>query len=111
MLPRLLISAVFATALVSCSFVPPASSLTPDAARLEAQRDFASGRMKIYLAGTIAAGSVGVDTQRDLTLVTALPRDNRPSRGCTDPDSQVHIAYARAYNREIVRLLRGHPNT
>jgi hypothetical protein len=91
--------------------MPPAASLTPEAAQSEARRDIASGHMKIYFAGTYAAGPVGADSPRDRVLISKLPQDHRLSRGCVDPDSQVHIAYARAYNREIVRYLRGHPNT
>jgi hypothetical protein len=67
--------------------------------------------MKIYFAGTIAAGPVGADSPGDWALISQLPRDNRLSKGCTDPDASIHIAYARAYNREIVRYLRGHHNT
>ena len=108
---RFLLFAAFAVLVVSCSSVPPTSSLTPEAARSEAHRDIASGHMKIYFAGTYAAGPIGADSPGDWALISRLSQDNRLSRGCIDPDSQVHIAYARVYNREIIRYLRGHPNT
>lgn len=95
---------------VSCSSVPLIGSLSPVAAQREAHGDIASGHMKIYIAGTRASGPVGVDSQ-DLALIRKLPRDQRLSKGCIDPDASAHIAYARAYNREIVRYLRGHRNT
>jgi hypothetical protein len=111
MLLQSLFSIIAAAMIVSCSSTPPASSLTLEAARSEARRDIASGHMKIYFAGTYAAGPVGADAPGDWAFVSKLPQDHRLSKGCVDPDSQVHIAYARAYNREIIRYLRGHPNT
>jgi len=68
-----------------------------------------AGDMKLYGAGTYASYEVGVEPA-DRPLVAKLPRDDRLSHGCTDPHASEHIAYARTYNREIVRYLRGHPN-
>jgi len=96
--------------LVGCSSVPIVGSLSPQAAQREADRDIASGRMKIYRAGTIASTEVGVALE-DRGLIKRLPRDDRLSGGCTDPDASAHIAYATAYNREIVRYLRAHQRT
>jgi hypothetical protein len=103
--------AIVALFTAACSSVPPAAALTPEAARSEARRDIASSHMKIYFAGTIASGPVGADSASDRALISKLPQDHRLSKGCVDPDAQVHIAYARTYNREIVRYLRNHPNT
>jgi hypothetical protein len=108
---RSFVIAAFAALAVSCSSIPPVSSLTPEAAQSEARRDIASGHMKIYFAGTRAAGPVGADSPGDWALISRLPQDHRLSKGCIDPDSQVHIAYARAYNREIIHYLRAHPDT
>jgi hypothetical protein len=108
---RSFLAVVLAAVAISCSSTPPASSLTTEAARSEARRDIASGHMKIYFAGTRAAGPVGADAPGDWALISKLPQDHRLSKGCVDPDSQVHIAYARVYNRAIIRHLRGHPNT
>jgi hypothetical protein len=96
--------------LCACSSMPIVGSLSPQAAQREAHRDIASGHMKIYLAGTIASHEVGVAPE-DRVLIKRLPRDNRLSGGCTDPDASAHIAYATAYNREIVRYMREHPKT
>jgi hypothetical protein len=96
--------------LIACSAIPLVGSLSPQAAERVARRDIASGHMKLYRAGTIASSEVGVEPQ-DRALVNKLPRDDSLSRGCTDPDASAHIAYARAYNREIIRYLRGHPKT
>ena len=108
---RSFVAVVLAVIGTSCSSTPPASSLTIEAARSEAQRDISSGHMKVYFAGTRAAGPVGADSPGDWALISRLPQDHRLSKGCIDPDSQVHIAYARAFNQVIIRYLRGHPNT
>ena len=105
-----IIGIVFAAVAISCSSTPPASNLTAEGARAEAHRDIASGHMKIYFAGTYAAGPVGADSSGDWALISKLPQDHRLSKGCTDPDSEIHIAYARAYNQVIIRYLRDHPN-
>ena len=107
---RLFIAA-FALLTAACSSVPPAAALTLEAARSEARRDIASGHMKIYFAGTIASGPVGADSSSARALTSKLPEDYRLSKGCVGPNAQVYIAYARTYNREIVRYLRSHPNT
>jgi hypothetical protein len=107
---QFLIAVGFAAVALSCSSTPPASSLTTQAARTEAHRDIASGHMKIYFAGTRAAGPVEADAPGDWALISKLPQDHRFSKGCIDPDSQIHIAYARAYNQVIILYLRDHPN-
>jgi hypothetical protein len=106
---RLLIPVFVALLVVSCA-MPFVGSLSPEAAVREAHLDIASGHMKLYRAGTRASYTVGVESA-DLPLVAHLPRDDRLSHGCTDPLASEHIAYARAYNKEIVRYLRGHPST
>jgi hypothetical protein len=105
----MLISLFAALLVVSCA-MPFVGSLSRDAAVREAHHDIASGHMKLYRAGTRASYTVGVESA-DLPLVAHLPRDDKLSHGCTDPLASEHIAYATAYNREIVRYLRGHPNT
>lgn len=85
--------------------MPVVGNLSPQAAEREARRDIESGQIKLYRAGTIASTEVGVEPQ-DRALVSKLPRDDTMSGGCTDPDASAHIAYARAYNRVIVRYLR-----
>jgi hypothetical protein len=110
MMLRSLLLSFCALSAVACSSVPLIGSLSPQAAQREADRDIASGHMKLYRAGTIASTEVGVAPE-DRALVAKLPRDDRMSHGCTDPDASAHIAYARAYNREIVHYLRGHPST
>jgi hypothetical protein len=96
--------------LSGCSSIPLIGSLSPQAAEREAHRDIASDHMKLYRAGTIASTEVGIKPQ-DRALVSKLPRDDRLSSGCTDPDASAHIAYARAYNKAIIRYLREHPQT
>jgi len=90
--------------LCSCASTPFIGQLSPQAARNEAQRDFRSGRPKIYLAGTRGASEVGVPEDK-LSVVAGLPRSHRLSLGCDDPLASEHIEYARAYNEEIVRCL------
>ena len=101
---------VVAMMLASCAYAPFFGELSPQAALREAERDIASGEMKLYRAGTRASYEVGVEAA-DRPLVARLPRDDRLSLGCTDSQASAHIAYARAYNREIVRYLRGHQKT
>ncbi len=96
--------------LASCAYAPFIGDLSPQAAVREAQRDIASGHMKLYRAGTRASYEVGVDAA-DRPLVADLPRDDRLSLGCTDSQASAHIAYARAYNRQILQYVRGHPKT
>ena len=63
--------------------------------------------MRIFLAGTQFSSEVGVEPQ-DRTLVRHLPRDHSLPIGCTGPHASEAIAYAHAYNRQIIRYLRGH---
>ena len=107
-LPTLLASTCLL--LCSCASVPFVGTLSPQAAEREARDDITRGHMKLYRAGTQACFEVGVE-EADRLLVAQLPRDDRVCGGCTDPHASEHIAYARAYNREIVRYIRGHPNT
>lgn len=90
--------------LTACSTTPGLGSLSPEAARREARRDLASGHPRLYLAGTRGTSLVGVP-QADLPLVRNLPVDSRLSLGCDDPLASAHLAYARAYNQEIVNSL------
>ena len=91
------------TAVTSCA--SPPRDLSPEAGRAAARADIASGHMRIYIAGTEAAGPVGVGA-RDLAFVSALPRDRSLPIGCTVPHAGEAIGFATAYNREIIRHLR-----
>lgn len=102
--PALLLAAALA---VSCASAPIIGSLSPQAAAREAWRDIASGKMKLYRAGTEASYEVGVQPE-DQDLVRRLPRDNSLPQGCTNPNAGSAIEYARAYNVRIVRYLRLH---
>jgi len=102
--PTLLLAAALAA---SCASTPIVGSLSPEAAAREAWRDIASGKMKLYRAGTLGSYEVGVEPE-DQDLVRRLPRDNSLPQGCTDPNAGSAIEYARAYNVRIVRYLRLH---
>src|SRR5437588_166059 len=91
------------TALTACASAP--HDFSPQAGRVAAQRDIASGHMRIYIAGTEAAGPVGVDPA-DRALVSSLPIDRSLPIGCTVPHASEAIDFARSYNRKIVRHLR-----
>lgn len=90
--------------------MPIVGSRSPQAAQREAHRDIASGHMKIYTAGTIARHEIAIAPE-DKAIVRKLPRDDSLPAGCTVPEAGPAIDYARAYNREIVRYLRRHPQT
>lgn len=102
MILRLLL--VMMLGVISLSAASP--DLSPDAAKAEAQRDINAGHMKIYVAGTEGAYEPGVK-KHDLTLLSKLPRDRSLPMGCTVPRASEAIDYAEAYNREIIRWLRG----
>lgn len=90
--------------LCSCAVTPVPGSLSPQSGRRDAQRDFAAGHPKIFLAGGRAAFEAGI-TDRDKALVAKLPRDGSLS-GCTNPNGEYAVGYATAYNREVIALLR-----
>jgi hypothetical protein len=106
---RVLVSLV-ACLICACSSLPIIGKLSPQAAQREAHRDIASGHMKIYTAGTIARSEVGIAPE-DKGIIRKLPRDDSLPAGCTVPEAGPAIDYARAYNREIVRYVRTHPQT
>ena len=105
LLPLLL--AVVTTLVPSCASTPVFGSLSPQAAAREAWNDIASGRMKLYRAGTEASYEVGVEPE-DQELVRKLPRNDSLPSGCTNPNASAAVEYARAYNVRIVRYLRLH---
>jgi hypothetical protein len=107
---RFVLLTAFASLICSCASTPLIGSLSPQAAQREAHRDIQSGRMKIYLAGTIGTYEVGVD-ERDRALVAKLPRAKTLPVGCNHPEASAGIDYARAYNKEIIHYLRGQPST
>jgi hypothetical protein len=96
--------------LLACSSTPFFGSLSPQAAQREADRDIASGRMKIYVTGTRAAFPFGVGTV-DQAVVAHLRRDHSLPSGCTVPHVDQAMEYARVYNRAIIHYLRSHPQT
>ena len=95
---------------VSCVSAPFIGSLSPQAGERAAHRDIASGRMKIYRAGTRASSEVGVEPA-DRAFVAQLPRDSTLPIGCTVPHASEAVDFARAYNRQIVIHFRTHPST
>ena len=93
----------------SCASTPFFGSLSPQAARRAADRDIQTGHLRVFVAGTRASTEVGIDNPEDLPLVRNLPRDRSLPIGCTAPHASEAIDYARAYNWQIVRYLRLHP--
>jgi len=91
--------------LCSCSSVPIVGSLSPQTARRQAQRDFASGHSKLYEAGGYASYVPGIEGYE--ALVAKLPRDASLA-GCTNPKVGYSDGFATAYNKEIVLLLQRH---
>jgi hypothetical protein len=101
---RLILLAVAALVAGSCAGTPIVGEFSPQAAQRQAQKDFAAGTPKIYLAGGIAAYEPGIgDSEK--ALVAKLPRDGDLA-GCTNPHAPYAVSYATAYNREMVSLLR-----
>jgi len=91
----------------SCSSTPFVGSLSPQAAKRQAQRDFAAGKPEIYKAGGYASFEPGIEESQK-PLVAKLPRDSRLV-GCTNPNVQYSEGYATAYNKEIIFLMKdGH---
>ncbi|MEQ1752013.1 MAG: hypothetical protein ABL974_21510 [Prosthecobacter sp.] len=92
---------------VSCSSVfngtSRPSSLSPEAGKRQAQRDFAAGKPKVYEAGGYAVFVPGI-TDDQKALVAKLPRDVSLA-GCTNPKVQYSMGFATAYNQQIVSLL------
>jgi hypothetical protein len=70
----------------------------------DAQTVAATGQLYICEAGTIAIYTPGITTN-DIPVVRDLPRRLLPS-GCTNPEAARSIAYAEAFNREILAQLR-----
>ena len=80
-------------------------NFSAEAGRASAKQDIASGHMRVYIAGTEAAGEVGVES-RDRSLLANLPRDRSLPIGCTVPHASEAVEFARAYNLEIIHHLR-----
>jgi hypothetical protein len=96
---------IAAAILCSCVSTPLVGSLSPQAARREAERDFTAGTPKIYIAGGFAVFEPGIP-DNDKAFVAKLPRDGSLA-GCTNPKVQYSVGYATAYNKEIISLIRG----
>jgi len=93
-----------AALLCSCASTPFIGELSPQAARRQADRDFAAGVPKIYRAGGFAVSEPGIlESQKH--LVAQLPRDGSLS-GCTNPRAPYAEGFVTAYNQEIVSLLQ-----
>jgi len=88
----------------SCSTTPIFGSLSPQAGKRQAERDFAAGKPQIYRVGGFASFEPGITPEQE-TLVTKLPH-NTSMTGCTNPKAQDGVGYAKAYNQEIVVLLQ-----
>ena len=80
---------------------------TPEEIKAEAirtaQQDIIAGKMRICIAGTRGADTVGVPPEKQ-ALVQNLPRWNVPC-GCTEPLAQAGSVYAEAYNHMILNWL------
>jgi hypothetical protein len=88
----------------SCSTTPIIGSLSPQAGKRQAERDFAAGKPQIYLAGGFGSYEPGISPDQE-SLVAKLPR-NPSMTGCTNPKAQDGDGYAKAYNQEIIVLLQ-----
>ena len=88
----------------SCSTTPIVGSLSPQAGKRQAERDFAAGNPQIYKAGGYASFEPGISSDQE-SLVAKLPR-NTSLTGCTNPKAQDSVGYAKAYNQEIIVLLQ-----
>src|SRR5262245_50092216 len=86
---------------------PPQAAFSVEEVRAEALRDasaaIARGQLYVCEAGTIRLYVPGVP-EHELALVRELPRVALPS-GCTEPQAFRSIAYAEAFNAEILRHL------
>lgn len=93
---------------VSCSSASNGSSgrpdFSPEAGARQARLDFAAGKPKVYEAGGYAVFEPGITVDQK-ALVAKLPRDGSLT-GCTNPNVQYSIAFAAAYNQQIVSLLQ-----
>lgn len=93
-----------AVILTSCSSIPYVGDLSPQAARIQAQRDYAAGHPQIYKWGGYAACEPGIEDDQKI-LVEHLPR-NGSLAGCTNPKVRYSVGFATAYNQEIISLIR-----
>ena len=86
---------------------PPSADLSIEEVRAEARRDavaaIADGKLYICVAGTIALETPGISEDK-AELVHYLPRRPLPS-GCVEPRVFRSIAYAEAFNAEIVSFI------
>lgn len=94
-------------ALCSCSSTPFIGSLSPQAGKRQAQRDFSAGKPKIYEAGGFATYEPGIE-ENQKALVAKLPRDSSLA-GDANNKALHSDGYATAYNKEIIFLMKsGH---
>ncbi len=92
---------------------PSLPSRNPVALRREAvrqaDRDLAAGKPKLFEAGTVAVGVVGLKPNDP--LIRRLPHSRLPN-GCTNKDAPLWTEYAGAYNRRVAESvnMRVRPN-
>lgn len=72
-------------------------------AREDARATIARGELVLCEAGTYAIYTPGISAV-DLDVVRELPRRRLPS-GCVNPKAERSIAYAEAFNDEILRSI------
>ena len=85
------------------SCVSPFSEQVAKEALEDAATAIRTGNLYVCDAGTIAIYTPGISTTQGL-LVQNLPHRLLPS-GCTHPKALRSVAYAKVFNREIVRFL------
>jgi len=90
--------------LSSCTSVPVVGEFSPQAAKRQAQQDYARGHAKIYEAGGYATYEPGILNDQRI-IVANLPRDGSLA-GCTNPKVRDSVDFATAYNREIIFLMQ-----
>jgi hypothetical protein len=88
----------------SCSTTPIIGSLSPQAGKKQAERDFAAGKPQICRVGGFTSFEPGISPDQE-SLVSKLPR-NTSMTGCDNPSAQDGVGYAKSYNQEIIVLLQ-----
>lgn len=107
---RLIAIVAMAFILASCAKTNCPSVLskgTPDQIRIEAMQlakaDFAAGKPRICIAGSIGTSPVGIPADK-LKVIKNIPEWKLPC-GCTDPLAKPAITFAEAYNTTILSKL------
>ena len=80
---------------------PPATphGITTAAGTEQAHADIAAGNIQLFEAGTRGVSAVGVPAGEP--RLAKLPRHTLPC-GCTTPNANLWVQYARAYNSVVV---------